>query len=82
MGAVPIQDAKCARLGKRVMSPTSTKSRAAPDGPMPCGGRKATIGENGTSFTVVNGTAQDITVITRVQRPGQPPVRNLRQIRF
>ena len=29
MGAVPVHDAKCARLGKRVMSPTSTSSRAA-----------------------------------------------------
>ena len=36
MFAVPFQDAKCARLGKRVMSPTSTSSRAAPEGPMPC----------------------------------------------
>ncbi len=36
MGAVPFQEAKWARLGKRVMSPASTSSRAAPDGPMPC----------------------------------------------
>jgi len=36
MGAVPFQDAKCALFGKRVMSPTSTSSRAAPEGPMPC----------------------------------------------
>ena len=35
MGAVPFQDAKCALFGKRVMSPTSTNRRAAPDGPMP-----------------------------------------------
>jgi hypothetical protein len=35
MGAVPFQDAKCALLGKRVMSPTSTSRRAAPEGPMP-----------------------------------------------
>lgn len=28
MGAVPFQEAKWARLGKRVMSPTSTSSRA------------------------------------------------------
>ena len=32
MGAVPFQEAKWARLGKRVMSPTSTSSRAAPEG--------------------------------------------------
>ena len=36
MGAVPFQDAKWPRSGNRVMSPTSTSSRAAPDGPMPC----------------------------------------------
>ncbi|WP_243709680.1 hypothetical protein [Micromonospora sp. 15K316] len=30
------QEAKWARFGNRVMSPTSTSSRAAPDGPMPC----------------------------------------------
>ena len=36
MGAVPFQDAKCSRLGNLVMSPTSTSSRAAPEGPMPC----------------------------------------------
>jgi hypothetical protein len=35
MGAVPFQEAKCALDGKRVMSPTSTSSRAAPDGPIP-----------------------------------------------
>jgi hypothetical protein len=35
MGAVPFQDAKCARVGERVMSPTSTNSLAAPEGPMP-----------------------------------------------
>jgi hypothetical protein len=28
MGAVPFQEAKCARLGNRVMSPTSTNSLA------------------------------------------------------
>jgi hypothetical protein len=32
MGAVPFQDAKCALFGNRVMSPTSTSSRAAPEG--------------------------------------------------
>ena len=36
MGAVPFQDAKWSRSGNRVMSPTSTSSRAAPEGPMPC----------------------------------------------
>ena len=36
MGAVPFQDAKWSRVGKRVMSATSTSSRAAPEGPMPC----------------------------------------------
>ena len=36
MGAVPFQDAKWSRLGNRVMSPTSTSSRAAPEGPIPC----------------------------------------------
>ena len=41
MGAVPFQDAKWALLGKRVMSPTSTSSRAAPDGPMPCRSSRA-----------------------------------------
>ena len=35
-GAVPFQAAKCPRLAKRVMSPMSPSSRAAPDGPMPC----------------------------------------------
>jgi hypothetical protein len=35
-GAVPFQEAKCARVGNRVMSPTSTSSLAAPEGPMPC----------------------------------------------
>ncbi|OLT36728.1 hypothetical protein BJF82_14350 [Kytococcus sp. CUA-901] len=35
-GAVPVQDAKWLRSGKRVMSTTSTSSRAAPEGPMPC----------------------------------------------
>ena len=35
MGAVPFQEAKWALFGKRVMSPTSTSSRAAPEGPMP-----------------------------------------------
>ena len=35
MGAVPFQDAKCALEGKRVMSPASISSRAAPEGPMP-----------------------------------------------
>lgn len=32
-GAVPLQEAKCARLVKWRMSPSS---RAAPEGPMPC----------------------------------------------
>lgn len=32
MGAVPVQDAKCALLGKRVMSPTSISSLAASGG--------------------------------------------------
>lgn len=36
MGAVPFQEAKWARSGNRAMSPTSTNSRAAPEGPMPC----------------------------------------------
>lgn len=36
MGAVPFQEAKWALSGKRVMSPTSTSSLAAPEGPMPC----------------------------------------------
>jgi hypothetical protein len=36
MGAVPVHDAKWPLEGKRVMSPTSTSSRAAPEGPMPC----------------------------------------------
>ncbi len=35
MGAVPFQEAKCPRSGNRVMSPISTSSRAAPDGPIP-----------------------------------------------
>jgi hypothetical protein len=35
MGAVPFQDAKWALFGNRVMSPTSTSNRAAPEGPMP-----------------------------------------------
>jgi hypothetical protein len=35
MGAVPFQEAKCALVGNRVMSPASTNSRAAPDGPIP-----------------------------------------------
>ena len=35
MGAVPFQEAKWALFGNRVMSPTSTSSRAAPEGPMP-----------------------------------------------
>jgi hypothetical protein len=33
---VPFQDAKCARVGNRVMSPVSISSRAAPEGPIPC----------------------------------------------
>lgn len=36
MGAVPCQEAKWARFGKRVISPTSTSRRAAPDGPILC----------------------------------------------
>ena len=36
IGAVPLHEAKCALLGNRVMSMTSTSSRAAPEGPMPC----------------------------------------------
>jgi hypothetical protein len=35
MGAVPFQDAKWFLSGNRVMSPTLTSSRAAPEGPMP-----------------------------------------------
>jgi len=35
IGAVPFQDAKCALDGNRVMSPTSTNSLAAPEGPDP-----------------------------------------------
>ena len=35
IGAVPFQEAKCPRLGNRAMSPASTRSRAAPDGPIP-----------------------------------------------
>ncbi len=34
-GAVPFHDAKWPLLGKRVISPTSISSRAAPDGPIP-----------------------------------------------
>jgi hypothetical protein len=37
MGAVPFQDAKWALFGNRVMSPTSTSNRAAPEGPIPGG---------------------------------------------
>jgi len=36
IGAVPFQEAKCARVGNRVMSSASISSRAAPDGPIPC----------------------------------------------
>jgi hypothetical protein len=36
MGAVPVHEAKWPLAGNRVMSSTSTSSRAAPDGPMPC----------------------------------------------
>jgi hypothetical protein len=36
MGAVPFQEAKCARLGNLAMSPVSISSRAAPEGPIPC----------------------------------------------
>jgi hypothetical protein len=36
MGAVPFQEAKCARVGNLVMSPTSMSSRAALEGPIPC----------------------------------------------
>jgi hypothetical protein len=36
IGAVPFQEAKCARVGNRVMSRVSISSRAAPDGPIPC----------------------------------------------
>lgn len=36
MGAVPFQEAKRSRSGNRVVSPISTKSRDAPEGPMPC----------------------------------------------
>ena len=35
IGAVPFQEAKCAWVGNRAMSPTSPSSRAAPEGPMP-----------------------------------------------
>ncbi len=35
MGAVPFQEAKWLRSGNRAMSPTSTSSLAAPEGPMP-----------------------------------------------
>lgn len=35
MGAVPFQEAKWFRSGNRVMSPTSTRGRAAADGPIP-----------------------------------------------
>jgi len=34
-GAVPVQEAKWARLRNRAMSPTSARIRAAPAGPMP-----------------------------------------------
>ena len=34
-GAVPFQDANWSRSAKRWMSPTSTSSRAAPEGPIP-----------------------------------------------
>ncbi len=36
IGAVPFQEAKCALVGNRVMPATSTSSRAAPEGPIPC----------------------------------------------
>jgi hypothetical protein len=35
IGAVPFHEAKWPLSGKRVMSPTSTRRRAAPDGPIP-----------------------------------------------
>ena len=44
IGAVPFQDAKWPRSGNRVMSPTSTSSRAAPEGPMPCRSSSAGAG--------------------------------------
>jgi hypothetical protein len=34
--AVPFQDAKCAAVRNRRMSPISPINRAAPDGPIPC----------------------------------------------
>jgi len=34
-GAVPFQEAKCAAVANRAMSPMSPMSRAAPDGPIP-----------------------------------------------
>ena len=36
IGAVPFQDAKWALSGNLVTSATSTSSRAAPEGPIPC----------------------------------------------
>ena len=36
IGAVPVQDAKWPVAVDRVMSPTSTSSLAAPEGPVPC----------------------------------------------
>ena len=35
IGAVPFQDAKCALSGNLAESPASTRSRAAPEGPIP-----------------------------------------------
>jgi hypothetical protein len=54
MGAVPFQEAKCALDGKRVMSPTSTSSRAAPDGPIPMQLRQC-----GTGFGETRHSPQD-----------------------
>jgi hypothetical protein len=35
-GSGAVREAKCARVGNLVMSPTSTSNLAAPEGPMPC----------------------------------------------
>ena len=49
-GAVPFQDANLPLSANRAMSPTSPRSRAALEGPMPCSVQQAAAGRGHQLF--------------------------------
>ena len=73
MGAVPFQDAKWARLAKRLTSAMSLMRRATPDEPMPCRCCSQLPGR-GDQFGQLLFRDFDLLVDQRELMMGRPPI--------